>query len=72
MDSCLQVGSTENDPGYPVREHFAEQRVIEYFEADYGGSAVAVEDSAAAAATAVEEVLIVIKKRPQSTHTSRK
>lgn len=50
MGSCLLVGSIENDPGHPVREHFAEQRVIEYSEADYGASVAAVEESAAAAA----------------------
>lgn len=73
MDSCLLVGSTEYDPGHLVQEHFAEQRVIEYSEADYGASAAAVEESAAAAAvTAVENVCLAIKKRPQITHKWKK
>jgi len=62
MDSCLLVGSTEYDLGHPVQEHSAEQRVIEYSEADYGASA------AAAAATAVENVCIALENIPRITH----
>ena len=49
MGLCFLDGSIDCDPGYP-----AEQRVIEYSEADYGASAAAVEESVAA--TAVQKV----------------
>jgi hypothetical protein len=61
VGSCFLAGSIDCDPGYPAQEHFAEQRVIEYSEADCGASAAAVEESAAA--TAVQKVCLANKKR---------